>query len=151
MQKYESVLRYILKRRGMTGIVAVLLLAIAFIGSSHMEEEFFPASDRPELLVSLTLPRNAVQEDTAREAIRLEEILKKDPDIDHFTTYVGSGAVRFYLPMDLLLDNENIAQLVVVTKGLEERDAVKSRLEKFCKKISAILLRELHRWSWGPR
>ena len=66
-----------------------------------MEEEFFPASDRPELLVSLTLPRNAVQEDTAREAIRLEEILKKDPDIDHFTTYVGSGAVRFYLPMDL--------------------------------------------------
>ena len=135
MQKYESALRYILKRRGMTCIVAVLLLAIAFIGSSHMEEEFFPASDRPELLVSLTLPRNAVLEDTAREAIRLEEILKKDPDIDHFTTYVGSGAVRFYLPMDLLLDNENIAQLVVVTKGLEERDAVKSRLEKFCKRF----------------
>ena len=135
MQKYESALRYILKRRGMTCIVAVLLLAISFIGSSHMEEEFFPASDRPELLVSLTLPRNAVLEDTAREAIRLEEILKKDPDIDHFTTYVGSGAVRFYLPMDLLLDNENIAQLVVVTKGLEERDAVKSRLEKFCKRF----------------
>ena len=87
------------------------------------------------MLVSLTLPRNAVLEDTAREAIRLEEILKKDPDIDHFTTYVGSGAVRFYLPMDLLLDNENIAQLVVVTKGLEERDAVKSRLEKFCKRF----------------
>ena len=134
MQKYESALRYILKRRGMTCIVAVLLLAISFIGSSH-GRGVFPASDRPELLVSLTLPRNAVLEDTAREAIRLEEILKKDPDIDHFTTYVGSGAVRFYLPMDLLLDNENIAQLVVVTKGLEERDAVKSRLEKFCKRF----------------
>ena len=100
MQKYESALRYILKRRGMTGIVAVLLLAIAFIGSSHMEEEFFPASDRPELLVSLTLPRNAVQEDTARKPFAWRKSSRRI-DIDHFTTYVGSGAVRFYLPMDL--------------------------------------------------
>ncbi|WP_102780020.1 efflux RND transporter permease subunit [Serratia marcescens] len=150
MQKYESALRYILKRRGMTCIVAVLLLAISFIGSSHMEEEFFPASDRPELLVSLTLPRNAVLEDTAREAIRLEEILKKDPDIDHFTTYVGSGAVRFYLPMDLLLDNENIAQLVVVTKGLEERDAVKSRLEKILQKDFDHLVTRASPLELGP-
>lgn len=150
MQKYESALRYILKRRGMTCIVAVLLLAIAFIGSSHMEEEFFPASDRPELLVSLTLPRNAVLEDTAREAIRLEEILKKDPDIDHFTTYVGSGAVRFYLPMDLLLDNENIAQLVVVTKGLEERDAVESRLEKILQKDFGHLVTRASPLELGP-
>lgn len=151
LQKYESALRYILKRRGLTGIVAVTLLAISFIGTSYMEEEFFPTSDRPELLVSLTLPRNAVQEDTAKEAIRLEEILKKDPDIEYFTTYVGSGAIRFYLPMDLLLDNENIAQLVVVTKGLEERDAVKSRLENILQKDFGHLVTRASALELGPR
>ncbi|MGQ6501108.1 efflux RND transporter permease subunit, partial [Serratia sp. IR-2025] len=150
LQKYESALRYILKRRGLTGIVAVTLLAISFIGTSYMEEEFFPTSDRPELLVSLTLPRNAVQEDTAKEAIRLEEILKKDPDIEYFTTYVGSGAIRFYLPMDLLLDNENIAQLVVVTKGLEERDAVKSRLENILQKDFGHLVTRASALELGP-
>jgi multidrug efflux pump subunit AcrB len=103
------------------------------------------------LLVSLTLPRNAVQEDTAKEAIRLEEILKKDPDIEYFTTYVGSGAIRFYLPMDLLLDNENIAQLVVVTKGLEERDAVKSRLENILQKDFGHLVTRASALELGPR
>lgn len=150
LQKYENVLRLILNHRGITCIIAVLMLGIASIGSSHMEEEFFPASDRPELLVSLTLPRSAVQEDTAKEARRLEDVLKKDPDIEYFTTYVGAGAVRFYLPMDLLLDNENIAQLVVVTKGLEERDIVKSRLDSVLQQDFGHLVTRVSPLELGP-
>ncbi len=150
LQKYETALRYILKHRVTTGGIAIVMLGIASIGASYMEEEFFPASDRPELLVSLTLPRSAVQEDTAKEAMRLEEILRKDPDVEYFTTYVGSGAVRFYLPMDLLLDNENIAQLVVVTKGLEERDMVRSRLEKVLQQDFGHLVTRASPLELGP-
>jgi hypothetical protein len=78
----------------------------------------FPASDRPELLVSLTLPANASQPETQREVEKLEKALAGNSNIDRFSTYVGSGAIRFYLPMDVLLENENIAQMVVVAKIL---------------------------------
>jgi multidrug efflux pump subunit AcrB len=83
----------------------------------------FPSSDRPELLVSLTLPANASQSETEKQTERLERALAGNRNIDHYSTYVGSGAIRFYLPMDVLLDNENTAQLVVVAKDLAARTA----------------------------
>jgi len=127
---YGSLLNKVLANRGITLGIALGLLALSILASTRMEGEFFPASDRPELLVSLTLPTNASQEATARQAERLEAILKTDKDVEHFSTYVGSGAVRFYLPMDVLLNNEDTAQLVVVAKGLKQRDALRARLQK---------------------
>jgi multidrug efflux pump subunit AcrB len=95
-----------------------------------MQGEFFPASDRPELLVSLTLPANASQPETLREVEKLEKALAGNSNIDRFSTYVGSGAIRFYLPMDVLLENENIAQMVVVAKDLEARDRLHAQLNR---------------------
>ncbi|GAB7204108.1 hypothetical protein OS21_05970 [Dickeya oryzae] len=92
---YERLLSSALRYRGRTLLLAVVLLALAIVAAGRLEGEFFPASDRPELLVSLTLPNNASQEATEREVERLEQSLKDDPDLDHFSTYVGSGAVRF--------------------------------------------------------
>ncbi|BAN96118.1 hypothetical protein E05_13520 [Plautia stali symbiont] len=83
-----------------------------------MQGEFFPASDRPELLVSLALPASASQQATLRQVQRLEQIVSASRDVDHYSSYVGTGAIRFYLPMDVLLDDENSAQLVVVAKSL---------------------------------
>ncbi len=94
-----------------------------------MEEQFFPASDRPELLVSLTLPQNSSLDATDGAAQRLEAMLAADPAVESFSTYVGAGAIRFYLPMDVLLTNDNIAQAVVVAKDLDARDELKARLE----------------------
>ena len=129
MRVYQRLLNLVLQRRAATLCLACLLLALASYATTLMQGEFFPASDRPELLVSLTLPGNASQRDTARQAGRLEQALKGNPNIDHFSTYVGSGAVRFYLPMDVLLDDENTAQLVVVARGLKERDKLRAQLQ----------------------
>lgn len=126
---YARLLDRVLRHRWATLGMALCLLGLAIFSSTRLDGEFFPASDRPELLVSLTLPQNASQAATEHEAERLENLIKRDTDIVHFSTYVGSGAVRFYLPMDVLLDNENIAQLVIVTSGLKQRDAVRARLE----------------------
>ena len=93
-------------------------------------QQFFPSSDRPELLVDLQLRENASIYATQDVAARLDKLLKDDQDVDHWSTYVGQGAVRFYLPLNVQLPNDFFAQAVVVTKGLEERERVKARLEQ---------------------
>lgn len=130
MRGYHRLLARILRHRLMTIGAALATLLVSLYATSFMQGEFFPASDRPELLVSLTLPASAAQAETTRRTVRLEQMLRDDRDVANFTSYVGSGAIRFYLPMDVLPDNENIAQLVVVAKDLAARDRLRSRLEQ---------------------
>lgn len=130
MRNYHRMLARILRHRRMTIGVALVTLLVSLYATRFMQGEFFPASDRPELLVSLTLPASATQAETIRRTARLEKILGGERDVTTFTSYVGSGAIRFYLPMDVLPDNENIAQLVVVAKDLPARDRLRSRLEQ---------------------
>lgn len=130
MRGYHRLLARILRHRLMTIGAALATLLVSLYATSFMQGEFFPASDRPELLVSLTLPASAAQAETTRRTVRLEQMLRNDRDVANFTSYVGSGAIRFYLPMDVLPDNENIAQLVVVAKDLAARDRLRNRLEQ---------------------
>jgi multidrug efflux pump subunit AcrB len=125
---YQRIVDATLAHRGLTLFIAVFLLGLSAYGTTFMQGEFFPASDRPELLVSLTLPANASQLETSRQTSRLEDWLKKNRYVDHFSSYVGSGAVRFYLPMEVLLDNENTSQLVVVARNLKDRDRLQQQL-----------------------
>ena len=95
-----------------------------------MPEQFFPASDRPELLVDLKLQDNASILATRDVAEAFDQLLAADPDVERFSTYVGQGAIRFYLPIDVALPNDFFAQSVVVTKGLKQREQVRARLEQ---------------------
>jgi multidrug efflux pump len=105
------------------------LFCVSIVGLGHVPQQFFPKSDRPELLVDLTLPRPATLAETKAVANRVEEILRADEDVASWSFYVGQGAVRFYLPLDTQLANDFFAQAVVVTKGYEQRDDVAQRLE----------------------
>ncbi|MEN4672603.1 efflux RND transporter permease subunit [Pantoea agglomerans] len=129
-RSYHRLLEVILRHRLVTIGTAMAVLLVSLYATTFMQGEFFPASDRPELLVSLTLPASAAQAETTRRTAQLEQMLRNDRDVANYTSYVGSGAIRFYLPMDVLLDNENIAQLVVVAKDLAARDRLRSRLEQ---------------------
>jgi len=130
LRLYRRLVSQILRHRGLTLGLAGASLLVAIWGISHLQGEFFPASDRPELLVSLTLPANASQARTLSVVEQLEAKLSGNTNIDHFSSYSGSGAVRFYLPMDVLNDDENIAQLVVVAKNLAARDRLKAELDR---------------------
>ena len=68
--------------------------------------QFFPSSDRPELLVDISLPQNASIYASEAAAVRFDALLKDDPDVERWSTYVGRGAIRFYLPLDVQLPNE---------------------------------------------
>jgi multidrug efflux pump subunit AcrB len=119
-----------MRHRWLTVIVTVLLFAISVFCMRFVQNQFFPSSDRPEILVDLNLPQNASINETRRAVDRLEASLKDDPDIVRWSTYIGQGAVRFYLPLDQQLENPYYAQLVIVSKGLEERGALMDRLKK---------------------
>src|SRR5262249_18857727 len=116
------------KGRVLAGTAALFLLSL--VAMRFVQQQFFPSSDRPELLVNLTLPQNASLEATQGVVARVETLLKADPDIEHWSFYVGQGAIRFYLPLDAQLANDFFAPAVVVTKGFKQRAGVQQRLEK---------------------
>jgi multidrug efflux pump subunit AcrB len=121
---YSTVLRM---KYWVIGTTAALFL-VGLVGLQFVQQQFFPASDRPELLVDLTLPQSSSIRATRKVVDEFEKILKTDPDIDHWSFYVGSGAVRFYLPLDQQLTNDFFAQGVIVTKGFKVRSAVQKRI-----------------------
>jgi multidrug efflux pump len=106
----------------------VALFAAGLVGMQFVPQQFFPNSDRPELLVDLTLPQGSSINATLKTVDDLERILKTDPDIEHWSFYVGSGAIRFYLPLDQQLANDFFAQGVIVTKGIKVRPAVEKHI-----------------------
>ena len=106
----------------------VALFIGALVGMQFVQQQFFPSSDRPELLVDLTLPQGSSIKATRKVVDDLENILKSDPDIEHWSFYIGNGAIRFYLPLDQQLANDFFAQGVIVTKGFKIRQAVQQRI-----------------------
>jgi len=121
------------RRWAVLGVTAVLFV-IAMAAFTRVPQQFFPNSERPELLVDLRLPEGASFEATLRETKRLETALNGKREIDHFVDFVGTGAPRFYLPLDQQLQQPNFAQFVITAKSVEDRDELMhwldARLEK---------------------
>jgi multidrug efflux pump subunit AcrB len=108
---------------------AAALFVASLAGFGLVQQQFFPASDRPELVVNLTLPQNASIYATQAAVEKFETLLKDDTDIDHYSIYVGQGAPRFILTLDVQLANDNFAQAVIVTRSMEARDRLRARLD----------------------
>ena len=98
----------------------------------------------------MTLPKNASIAATEAETERLEKALAGDPDIARFSSYVGGGAIRFYLPLDVQLDNDFMAETVVVAKDLEARDRVQAKLEALFADSFPDVTARISRLELGP-
>ena len=129
MRAFRAALLHAMRRRWVTLGLTLALFAAALAGTRLVPHQFFPASDRTELLVDLRLPQNASVAATGEAAARFDALLKGDADVERWSTYVGRGAVRFYLPLNAQLQNDFFAQAVVVTRDLAARDRVRARLE----------------------
>ncbi|MFK7605949.1 MULTISPECIES: efflux RND transporter permease subunit [unclassified Pseudomonas] len=127
---FDTGLLWCMRNRWWTIGATVLMFVLSIVGMTFVQNQFFPASDRPEILVDLNLPQNASIEETLKVTQRFEDTLKGDPDILRWSSYIGEGAIRFYLPLDQQLQNPFYAQLVIVSSGLESRDALMDRLNK---------------------
>ncbi|MEX5501376.1 efflux RND transporter permease subunit [Pseudomonas syringae] len=127
---FNGSMLWAMRHRWLAIAITVGLFAASLFSMQFVQNQFFPSSDRPEILVDLNLPQNASINETRKVVDRFEASLKSDPDIERWSTYIGQGALRFYLPLDQQLENPFYAQLVIVSKGLEERGALTARLQK---------------------
>lgn len=127
---FDSGLLLAMRHRWWTIGLTIALFAASLAGMTMVQSQFFPASDRPELLVDLNLPQNASINETRAQVDRLEATLQGDEDIARWSTYIGQGALRFYLPLDQQLQNPFYAQLVIVAKDIDARDRLVAKLNK---------------------
>jgi multidrug efflux pump subunit AcrB len=130
MSAFRRLLLTAMRRRWMTIAVALACFAASVLALPLVPRQFFPASDRPELVVDLTLPQNASIFASDRAAAKLDAILKGNPDVASWSTYVGRGAIRFYLPLNVQLNNDFFAQAVVIAKDVAARKRLQATLEQ---------------------
>jgi multidrug efflux pump len=130
MEGFRAILLTAMRRRWMTIGVTLGLFALSLAALPLVPRQFFPASDRPELVVDLTLPQNASIFASDRAAAKLDAMLKDNPDVASWSTYVGRGAIRFYLPLNVQLANDFFAQAVVIAKDVSARERLHALLEK---------------------
>ncbi|GAA5234682.1 efflux RND transporter permease subunit [Verticiella sediminum] len=109
--------------------ITVLALAAGVLSFRFIEQQFFPESNRPELMVDLWLPEGASYAATEAQARELEQWLSAQPEVASYITYVGIGSPRFYLPLDQQFDRSNLAQFVVTPHGIAERNALRGKLD----------------------
>ena len=102
----------------------------AVIGFGHVQQQFFPLSERPELFLQLRLPEGTAFGVTEKAAAEAEKLLKDDKDITTYTAYVGQGSPRFWLGLNPQLPDESFAEIVIVSKDVEARERIKEKIEK---------------------
>ena len=129
MEGFRALLLAAMRRRWTTVAAAVGCFVLSLLALPLVPRQFFPASDRPELVVDLTLPQNASIFATDRAAKKLDAILASDPDVASWSAYVGRGAIRFYLPLNVQLANDFFAQAVVIAKDVSARERLHATLE----------------------
>jgi multidrug efflux pump len=130
MGAFRALLLMAMRHRRMTVAITLACFVASLLALPLVPRQFFPASDRPELVVDLTLPQNASIFATDRAAARLDALLKDNPDVASWSTYVGRGAIRFYLPLNVQLNNDFFAQAVVIAKDVAARKRLQPMLEK---------------------
>ena len=137
-------------RRGLVLAVTLILFVVGLAGFTLVPQQFFPSSDRPELLVDLRLPEGASFGATQREVQRFEATLAKRPEIDHFIDFVGAGAPRFYLPLDQQLSTPNFAQFVVTAKSVKDRERLATALAEVLRTDYSSIRTRISRLENGP-
>jgi multidrug efflux pump len=134
--------------------VVIGITLVAFAGSlvlfKAVPQQFFPASDRPELMVDLWMPKASTFEASEREVAELEKLLKADSDIEAVTSFVGEGAPRFYLPLDVQTPNLNLGEMMIMTKGGEARERAIAKVRKLLDERFANVRGRVNRLENGP-
>jgi multidrug efflux pump subunit AcrB len=113
----------------------VILLTLGAFSSAiaaftQVQQQFFPTSSRPELFIEIRMPEGTSIGVTEAAAKKAEALIKGDPDLDYYTSYIGEGSPRFFLALNPVLPNESFALIVMMTKGAEARERLKTRLEQ---------------------
>nr|WP_252393880.1 efflux RND transporter permease subunit [Candidatus Rhodoblastus alkanivorans] len=132
---FDHTLDFCMGHRWITIGATLAAFGLALFGMGFVQQQFFPSSDRPELIIDWNLPQNASIQDTNDQMARFErEVLAKDKDVDHWSTYVGEGAKRFVLSFDVQPANIAFGQMVILTRSIEARDRLRAKYQAWLRK-----------------
>jgi len=128
--RFRRVLTSVIGRKWMVAGSVIAIFTVAILGMGLVKKQFFPTSDRPEVLVEVQMPYGTAIEQTSAAAAKIEAWLKKQKEAKIVTSYIGQGSPRFYLAMAPELPDPSFAKIVVLTDSQESREALKFRLRE---------------------
>jgi len=126
--RFRQVLGRVIARKWLVAGAVVAAFALAIVGMAAVNKQFFPTSDRPEVLVEVQMPYGTSIEQTRAATMKVEAWLAKQKEARIVTSYIGQGAPRFFLAMSPELPDPSFAKVVVLTGDDKEREALKFRL-----------------------
>jgi len=129
-RKVRSVIAWAVRRKVLVTLAALGAFLVAGAGMILVKKQFFPVSDRPEVLVEVQMPKGTAIARTSEAAQQVETWLRKQPEAKIVTTYVGQGAPRFFMSLSPELPDPSFAKIVVLTPDEKARDALKLRLRQ---------------------
>ena len=141
---------FCLQRRFLVLGLVVGLFVVSLAGFALVPRQFFPSSDRPELIVDLRLPEGASIDASLAQVKRFEAAIKDRPEISNYVSFVGSGAPRFYLPLDQQLTQPNFAQFVITAKDVERRERLAQYLDSLLARDFSAVHSRISRLESGP-
>jgi multidrug efflux pump subunit AcrB len=149
-RRFRGWLNFCLTHRFFVLGLTVVIFVVALAGFGLVAKQFFPSSDRPELMVDLRLTEGASIEATLAQVERLETRIKDRPEIVNYVSFIGSGAPRFYLPLDQQLPQPNFAQFVITAKSAEERERLAQVLDGILQRDFTAVRSRVSRLENGP-
>ncbi|MEI7265955.1 efflux RND transporter permease subunit [Pectobacterium versatile] len=128
--RFRRLLTRVIARKWMVASTVIILFVVAILGMGMVKKQFFPTSDRPEVLVEVQMPYGTSIEQTSITTAKIEDWLKQQDEAKIVTSYIGQGSPRFYLAMAPELPDPSFAKIVVLTDSQEAREALKFRLRE---------------------
>jgi multidrug efflux pump len=125
---FRRAVSWCVAHRWLTILATLLIFALGIVGMGRVQQQFFPDSSRPEILVDIWFPEGtsfAANEATAK---RVEQRLMQEPGVATVSTWVGSGVPRFYLPLDQVFPQTNVSQFIVLSQDVHVRETLRVRL-----------------------
>ncbi|WP_449540737.1 efflux RND transporter permease subunit [Enterobacter ludwigii] len=128
--RFRHTLSRVIARKWIVAASVVAIFTLAVLGMGLVKKQFFPTSDRPEVLVEVQMPYGTSIEQTSAATAKIEAWLRKQPEASIVTAYIGQGSPRFYLAMAPELPDPSFAKVVVMTDSEKSREALKFRLRE---------------------
>ncbi|UJD94566.1 efflux RND transporter permease subunit [Lelliottia amnigena] len=128
--RFRQVLTRVIARKWLVAGTVIAVFTVAILGMGLVKKQFFPTSDRPEVLVEVQMPYGTSIEQTSAATAKVEAWLRKQKETKIVTSYIGQGSPRFFLAMAPELPDPSFAKIVVLTDNPEAREALKFRLRE---------------------
>ncbi|MDY0747041.1 efflux RND transporter permease subunit [Paucibacter sp. R3-3] len=126
--RFRKIVLWCVVNKWITILATIAVFALGLVGMGKVQQQFFPDSSRPEVLVELWLPEGSTIQQSREVSLRFEKRMMADKGVATVSTWIGSGVPRFYLPLNQVLPQDNVSQAIVLPKDLPEREALRKRL-----------------------